>query len=136
VVCRELGFRRALYTTIGGLFEQQTGGPIWVEEAVCTGNESSIFDCDLTYVADHNNVYLCGHVHSAGVICESNKEPGLNGKLYVAYMTREQKPFNLCSHVLGPRHNSDFSLPLVQNVFPLNALHDGMMEIVFKLPSL
>ena len=100
VVCRELGFRRALYTTIGGLFEQQTGGPIWVEEAVCTGNESSIFDCDLTYVADHNNVYLCGHVHSAGVICESNKEPGLNGKLYVAYMTREQKPFNLCSHVL------------------------------------
>ena len=86
--------------TIGGLFEQQTGGPIWVEEAVCTGNESSIFHCDLTYVRDQNDMHLCGHVDTAGVICESNKEPGLNGKLYAAYMIREQKPFNLWSHLL------------------------------------
>jgi len=81
VLCRELGYRRALYTTIGGLFEQKTGGPIWVEEAVCTGNESSIFDCDLTYIWDYTTMFSCDHAHSAGVICESNKELGLNGKL-------------------------------------------------------
>ena len=81
MVCRQLGYGRALYTTIGTLFEQQSGGPIWVEEAVCTGHETSIFDCDLTYIRDSDNMDMCGYSHSAGVICESNKDPGLNGKL-------------------------------------------------------
>ena len=84
MVCRELGYRQALYTTIGGIFEKQSDAPIWVEEAVCTGNESSIFDCDLTYIRDTDEVYGCDHTVSAGVICESNKEPGLNGKLRVS----------------------------------------------------
>ena len=93
VVCRELGYRRALYTTIGGLFEKQSDWPIWVEEAECTGNESSIFECDLTFTRGNPQEHLCDHTHNAGVICESNKEPGLNGKLKVPYL----KSFHLAS---------------------------------------
>lgn len=87
VVCRELGYRRALYTTIGELFEQQFRGPIWVEEAVCDGNESSIFNCDLKYIWDYEDVMACDHSHSAGVICESNHDPRLNGKLMVGFLS-------------------------------------------------
>ena len=87
VVCRELGYRRALYTSIGELFEQQFRGPIWVEEAVCDGNESSIFNCDLKYIWDYEDVMACDHSHSAGVICESNHDPRLNGKLMVGSLS-------------------------------------------------
>lgn len=80
VVCRQLGYRRALFTTIGELFKQPSGD-IWVEEARCFGNESSIFHCDLTYIRDIDDVWSCNHDHGAGVICESNEEPGLNGML-------------------------------------------------------
>ena len=77
VVCRELGYRRALFTTFGELFDQQSGY-IWVEEAQCTGNESSIFRCDLTYIRDNDEVWGCDHSHEGGVICESSEKPGLN----------------------------------------------------------
>ena len=79
VVCRELGYRRALFTTLGALgdvYEQQSG-PILVEEAQCTGHESSISHCDLTYTT--RDIDDCDYNHVGGVICESNKEPGLNG---------------------------------------------------------
>ena len=92
MVCRELGYRRALYTTIGGLFEKQSDWPIWVEEAECTGNESSIFECDLTFTRGYPQEHVCDHTHNAGVICESNKEPGLNGKLKVPYLQSCQCP--------------------------------------------
>ena len=85
VICRELGYKRVLFTTIGGLFEKQSDGPIWFEEAVCTGNESSIFECDLSYIGDYDQVDFCDYTHSAGVICESNKEPGLNGMLKLLF---------------------------------------------------
>ncbi|KAJ7374473.1 scavenger receptor [Desmophyllum pertusum] len=81
VVCRELGYRRALFTTLGALgdvYEEQSG-LILVEEAQCTGRESSIFYCDLTYIVRNiDDMYDCRHSHVGGVICESNKEPGLN----------------------------------------------------------
>lgn len=95
VVCRELGYRRALYTTIGGLFEKQSDWPIWVEEAECTGNESSIFECDLTFTWGNPQEHLCDHTHNAGVICESNKERELNGKLKVPYL----KSFHLARKI-------------------------------------
>ena len=81
VVCRELGYRRAIsiFTMPGELFEQQSGYN-WVEEAQCTGNESSIFRCDLTYIRDIDKVWGCDHTRKGGVICESSKEPGLNSK--------------------------------------------------------
>ncbi|KAL9954251.1 hypothetical protein ACROYT_G041766 [Oculina patagonica] len=77
VVCRELGYRRALYTTRGKIFEKQTG-KIWVDEAQCTGNESSIIYCDLTLIRDFDDMWGCSHDDAGGVICESNEEPGLN----------------------------------------------------------
>ena len=80
VICRELCYRRALFTTLGGVFERQSG-PIWIEEAQCHGNESSIFKCDLTYIRDMDEVYGCDHSHDGGVICESEKESGSNGML-------------------------------------------------------
>lgn len=79
VVCRELGFSRAIYTTIGGIFDKQSDWPIWIEETKCIGNESSIFKCELTYIRNiRRQSDICNHRHSAGVICESNKETGLN----------------------------------------------------------
>lgn len=81
MVCRELGFSRAIYTTIGEIFDKQSDWPIWIEEAKCIGNESSIFKCDLTYIRNiRRQSDICNHRHFAGVICESNKETGLNGK--------------------------------------------------------
>lgn len=79
VVCRELGFSRAIYSIVGRLFDKPSDWPILVEEAVCTGNESSIFECNLMYIRDKDeSLDLCNHDHNAGVICESNKETGLN----------------------------------------------------------
>ena len=82
VVCRELGYRRAVFTDSrsDGLFERKTA-PIWIKKANCTGNESSIFHCDLKYMCSSDEFYAkCLHRnHSDGVICESNNEPTLNG---------------------------------------------------------
>lgn len=83
VVCRELGYRRALFTNFrsDGLFERQSA-PIWIKKANCTGNESSIFQCDLKYMCSSDERYAkCLYVfkHNDGVICESNHEPALNG---------------------------------------------------------
>ncbi|KAL9954260.1 hypothetical protein ACROYT_G041775 [Oculina patagonica] len=77
VVCRELGYRRALFTTLGEIFEKQTGY-LWIEEAQCTGNESSIFHCDLTYIQVIDDIWGCSHDDAGGVICESIEELGLN----------------------------------------------------------
>lgn len=106
MICRELGYKRVLYTTIGGLFEKQSDGPIWVEEAVCNGNESSIFECDLTYVGDYDQVDFCDHTHSAGVICESNKEPGLNG-MFKSVVVLFLFPFYPYLHVCGSKDCQD-----------------------------
>ena len=82
VVCRELGYRRAIFTDSrsGGLFERNTA-PIWIKEANCTGNESSIFQCDLKYMCSSDEDYIrCLRLkHRDGVICEANNEPALNG---------------------------------------------------------
>lgn len=81
VVCRELGFSRAIYTTVGEIFDKQSDWLIWVEEAQCIGNESSIFKCDLTYLRNIRRQSNTCEQQFSGVICESNKERGLNGKL-------------------------------------------------------
>ena len=78
VVCRELGFQRALFPTQGGFFEKQTG-PVWLSAVTCTGNESSIMQCYLEYSRDVQPLPGCDHEDDSGVICESNKEPGTNG---------------------------------------------------------
>ena len=80
VVCRELGYRRAIFITSGGVFERKSA-PIWIKKANCTGNESSIFHCDLKYMCSSDKQYAdCLYLnHIDGVICESNKELAANG---------------------------------------------------------
>ena len=97
-MCRELGYRRALFTTFGELFEQQSGD-IWIEEALCTGNESSIFHCDLTYIRDSDEAWGCNHNHEGGVICESSKEPGLNSKYFNISLLVEHHVYLVFPHV-------------------------------------
>ncbi|XP_027750887.1 macrophage receptor MARCO [Empidonax traillii] len=61
VVCRMLGFSHAVlaFTAGGGT------GTIWLDEVICRGTESSIFDCAKNSWGSHN----CNHNEDAGVEC-------------------------------------------------------------------
>ena len=117
VVCRELGYRRAISPTEGHRntysTEMQPDALIWNGVPMCIGNESSIYDCDLTSWY----FFGCDNSKFAGVICEPNKEPGLDGKLAVdclltfSLLWKESKPLNLWSHSCRLR-TSRVSFPL------------------------
>ena len=64
VVCRELGFSRAVSAYQRAHFGRGTG-PIWLDNVECTGSESRLDHCDHNGVGDHN----CGHSEDAGVVC-------------------------------------------------------------------
>ena len=40
--------------------------PIFLDDVRCSGNETTILDCDVRAVGTHN----CGHFEDAGVICQ------------------------------------------------------------------
>ncbi len=40
--------------------------PIWLDDVICQGNESSLLECDHNPIGDHN----CDHSEDAGVSCE------------------------------------------------------------------
>ena len=66
VVCRQLGFERALKAINFAAFGEGTGN-IWMRNVRCTGSESSLRDCA-------HNMYSCGtrecgHNRDAGVVC-------------------------------------------------------------------
>ncbi|XP_062509432.1 deleted in malignant brain tumors 1 protein-like isoform X2 [Corticium candelabrum] len=64
VVCRQLGFADAL-VPIGKAFFGQGRGPVWLDNVVCTGQETSIDKCKHSGWGVHN----CGHSEDAGVFC-------------------------------------------------------------------
>ena len=67
VVCRQLGFGRAIKAYISAAFGPGDG-KIWMDDARCTGSERSLTECS------HNGwgVEDCDHGEDAGVLCSSN----------------------------------------------------------------
>ena len=74
VVCRQLGFARAL-SALGSSRFGAGRGQIWLDDVACSGNESSLVYCRHSRWGIHN----CGHHEDASVICS-------RGALYVTIM--------------------------------------------------
>ena len=69
VVCRQVGFGRAIKAYISAAFGSGDG-PIWMDDINCTGRERSLTECP------HNGwgIENCDHSEDAGVLCSSNKD--------------------------------------------------------------
>ena len=64
VVCRQAGYLYVLRSTL----EFGAGnGTIWLDNVGCTGNESSILECNHGGLGQHN----CVHSEDIGVVCSS-----------------------------------------------------------------
>ncbi|KAJ8322311.1 hypothetical protein KUTeg_000782 [Tegillarca granosa] len=51
-------------------------GPIWLDDVICTGTESSLFHCNMSRIGDNN----CDHTEDVGIIC-TDQEPTFNVRL-------------------------------------------------------
>ena len=65
VVCRQLGFGSS-GTAIGSADFGQGSGPIWLDNVMCSGSESTIVNCGHLGV---NITRSCSHSEDAGVRC-------------------------------------------------------------------
>ena len=61
VVCRQLGLGGAITSTYYG----RGTGKIWLDDVECTGNETSLGNCEHEGWGDHN----CGHREDIGIQC-------------------------------------------------------------------
>ncbi|XP_025760618.1 putative DMBT1-like protein [Oreochromis niloticus] len=68
VVCRELNCGSALQALPSAYFGAGTG-QIWLDDVTCSGNESSLTECQHRAFGSHN----CVHGQDAGVICSGEK---------------------------------------------------------------
>ncbi|XP_029113697.1 HHIP-like protein 1 [Scleropages formosus] len=65
VVCRQLGFQRALRATTKAEFGEGTHLPIHLDDVQCLGTEDSLLECQHAGIGSHN----CAHYEDSGVIC-------------------------------------------------------------------
>ena len=65
VVCRQLGFGSS-GTAIGSAGFGQGSGPIWLNNIICIGNESTLAICGHAGI---NISRTCNHLNDAGVRC-------------------------------------------------------------------
>ncbi|KAK2815802.1 hypothetical protein Q5P01_026269 [Channa striata] len=100
VVCRQLGCGRARTALSNAAFGQGSG-PIWLDDVVCSGNESSITDCRHRGFGVHD----CGHHEDASVICEV--QPGTNSTVLPA--TSAPGPQNITTSSITPTSTVDNS---------------------------
>ncbi|KAK3740043.1 hypothetical protein QZH41_005158 [Actinostola sp. cb2023] len=69
VVCRQLGYPKALATVRGARFGQGKG-PIWMDNLRCTGTEKNLGMCRFNGWGKHN----CRHSNDAGVVCQPKQQ--------------------------------------------------------------
>ena len=65
VVCRQLGFRSSRRAYSSAYFGQGSG-PIWLDNLLCTGSESTLASCGHL---GFNVTRSCSHSEDAGVAC-------------------------------------------------------------------
>lgn len=70
VVCREMGWGRAVRPSFGSEFGQ-AWGPIWMDFVRCNGDETSLEKCGHT---GWGLVSSCTHSNDAGVVCTSKRK--------------------------------------------------------------
>ena len=65
VVCRELGYPGAVRHRYNAYFGRGSG-PIWLDDPVCTGTETSLYNCSHNGVGNRD----CRHSEDVGVVCQ------------------------------------------------------------------
>ena len=76
VVCRMLGYPKAVAFTTRSSFGGAQDGPIWLDEVNCTGNENTLAACPHFGWGNSD----CDHTEDAGVICDFNYTVDAKGK--------------------------------------------------------
>ena len=73
VVCKQLGYQYAFSAPHSSAFGRGSG-PIWLDYIECSGNESSIFNCNHRGIGVHSSSYWCrSHYDDAGAVCYNGK---------------------------------------------------------------
>lgn len=65
VVCRELGYVRAVRTVQGTLYKYNDNVPVWLSDVQCQGTEKRMAECPHGPIGTHT----CSHDHDIGIIC-------------------------------------------------------------------
>ncbi|XP_067413344.1 HHIP-like protein 1 [Emydura macquarii macquarii] len=73
VVCRQLGYGRAVRVARRAEFGQGAAQPIMLDDVQCQGSERSLLECQTAPLGQHN----CAHSEDVGVVCGHSKRAGL-----------------------------------------------------------